>query len=114
MKRPIIKDVNVRRYVEHLESKLRDLDSESIKAQSYKSLRKFVTNNNRLLHDADVSFDEANNKDDKYMDRAFKYADKIGDYITMLDKMYAQLGESYVEEIDREAATVYEKALNSK
>jgi hypothetical protein len=113
MKRPIIKDVEARKYVEHLESKLRDLNTDSIKCETYKSLRTFIHNNNKILMSA-ISEEEASNKDDKIMDRAFKYADNISKYVETLDKIYAGLGDKYVQEIDRESGSVYEMAMKSK
>lgn len=109
MKRPVIKDVEVRRYVEYLESKIEAVDTDSIKAQTYKSLRKFVTNNNALLDETAGA--DASDKDDKLLDRAFKYADNIHKYLDTLEKIYDGLGEKYVEEVDKESASIYEKAL---
>lgn len=114
MKRPIIKDAEVRRYVEHLESKIKAVNTQSLKAQTYLSLRNFIKNNNTILKNADLTEEDASNKDDKLMDRAFKYADNIWKYLETADKIYDNLGETYVEEVDREEASVYEKALNGK
>lgn len=109
MKRPVIKDVEVRRYVEYLESKVQAIDTDSIKAESYKSLRKFITNNNVLLNETAGA--DASDKDDKLFDRAFKYADNLQKYLDTLEKIYDGLGEKYVEEVDKESASMYEKAL---
>ena len=114
MKRPIIKDAEVRRYVEHLESKIKAISTQSLKAETYLSLRNFIKNNNTILKNADLTEEDASNKDDKLMDRAFKYADNIWKYLETADKIYDNLGETYVEEVDREEASVYEKALNGK
>ncbi len=114
MKRPIIKDAEVRRYVEHLESKIKAVNTQSLKAETYLSLRNFIKNNNTILKNADLTEEDASNKDDKLMDRAFKYADNIWKYLETADKIYDNLGETYVEEVDREEASVYEKALNGK
>lgn len=114
MKRPIIKDAEVRKYVEHLESKIKAVNTQSLKAETYLSLRNFIKNNNSILKNADLTEEDASNKDDKLMDRAFKYADNIWKYLETADKIYDTLGETYVEEVDREEASVYEKALNGK
>lgn len=114
MKRPIIKDAEVRKYVEHLESKIKAVNTQSLKAETYLSLRNFIKNNNTILKNADLTEEDASNKDDKLMDRAFKYADNIWKYLETADKIYDNLGETYVEEVDREEASVYEKALNGK
>lgn len=114
MKRPIIKDVEVRKYVEHLESKIKAINTQSLKAETYLSLRHFITNNNNILKHTNLTVDDASNKDDKIMERAFKYADSISKYLETADKIYDSLGEMYVEEVDREEASIYEKALNGK
>jgi len=114
MKRPIIKDAEVRRYVEYLESKIKAISTQSLKAETYLSLRHFITNNNSILKNTNLTVDDASNKDDKIMERAFKYADSIWKYLETADKIYDNLGETYVEEVDREEASVYEKALNGK
>lgn len=114
MKRPIIKDAEVRKYVEHLESKIKAINTQSLKAETYLSLRKFIKGNNSILKDTDLTAEDASNKEDKLMDRAFKYADNIWKYLETADKIYDNLGETYVEEVDREEASVYEKALNGK
>ena len=114
MKRPIIKDVEVRKYVEHLESKIKAINTQSLKAETYLSLRNFVKNNNSILKNIELTEASVSDKDDKLMDRAFKYADNIWKYLEIADKIYDSLGETYVEEVDREEASIYEKALNGK
>jgi hypothetical protein len=114
MKKPIIKDVEIRRYVEHLESKIKAINTQSLKAETYLSLRNFIKNNNSILKNTNITEEDASNKDDKLMERAFKYADSIWKYLETADKIYDSLGETYVEEVDREEASVYEKAINGK
>ena len=110
MNRPIIKDVKVQKYVDSLESKLEELSSGKVKAESYLSLKKFIQGNNAVLKEANITLVEMSDKEDKFVERAFKFADKLVQYNEMLDKLYAQLGESYIEEVDRESASVYEQA----
>jgi len=109
MSRPIIRDAKILKYVESLESKLDTLSSGKVKAESYLSLKSFVESNNSVLKDANITQIEMSDKEDKFVDRAFKYADKLVIYNEMLDKLYAQLGEQYIEEVDRESASVYEQ-----
>ena len=110
--RPDIKDVKVQKYVSYLEQKLRALDVDSIQVKSYKSLRKFVENNNSVLEKAHFTREEMSDKDDKFIERAFKYADKILDYNEALEKMFENIGDKWVEETEQEAATMYEAAMN--
>ena len=110
--RPEIKDVKVQKYVSYLEQKLRALDVDSIQVKSYKSLRKFVENNNSVLEKAHFTREEMSDKDDKFIERAFKYADKILDYNEALEKMFENIGDKWVEETEQEAATMYEAAMN--
>lgn len=110
--RPDIKDVKVQKYVSYLEQKLRALDVDSIQVKSYKSLRKFVENNNSVLEKAHFTREEMSDKDDKFIERAFKYADKILDYNEALEKMFENIGDKWVEETEQEAATMYEEAMN--
>ena len=113
MKRPVIKDTEVRKYVEYLESKVNAINTQSVKAEAYLSLRKFISDNNKIMR-TDMTDAEASSKDDKIMDRVFKYADNIEKYLDKLEKIYEGLGETYVEEVDKEAGSIYEKALNGK
>ena len=110
--RPDIKDVKVQKYVSYLEQKLRALDVDSIQVKSYKSLRKFVENNNSVLEKAHFTREDMSDKDDKFIERAFKYADKILDYNEALEKMFENIGDKWVEETEQEAATMYEEAMN--
>jgi len=110
--RPEIRDVKVQKYVAWLEEKLRALSVDNIQINSYKSLRNFVENNNKVLTEAHFTKQDLSDKEDKFIERAFKYADKVLDYNEALDKMYDKIGDKWIDEDEeQESATAYEEAI---
>tara|TARA_R110000765_G_scaffold206318_5_gene311269 strand:- start:866 stop:1225 length:360 start_codon:yes stop_codon:yes gene_type:complete len=113
MKRPKIIDSKASRYADYLEGKLKDFTLESQKVKTYLSLKNFVEQSSKLLMNFKVSDKEDNlsDKDDKALDRGLKFGKEIDDLQTLLDKMYAEIGELPEEKGKQEAAGAYEESM---
>ena len=55
--------------------------------------------------------DNLSDKDDKALDRGLKFGKEIDDLQTLLDKMYAEIGELPEEKGKQEAAGAYEEVM---
>ena len=113
MKRPKIIDSKTNKYVDYLEGKLKDFNLDSQKVKTYLSLKNFVEQSSKLLMNFKVEDNEDNlsDKDDKALDRGLKFGKEIDDLQSLLDKMYAEIGELPEEKGKQEAAGSYEEAM---
>ena len=105
MKRPKIIDSKTNKYVDYLEGKLKDFNLDSQKVKTYLSLKNFVEQSSKLLMNFKVEDNEDNlsDKDDKALDRGLKFGKEIDDLQSLLDKMYAEIGELPEEKGKQEA-----------
>jgi len=112
MKRPTnIKDDKVLEYIEYLEKKIQALSSNSVIVDSYKALTKFISEGNKVLREASFNAKQFNDKDDKIVERAQKFADKLPEYIKSIQDIEKTLEPEALDKAKKEAAGLYEKAM---
>tara|TARA_R110001592_G_scaffold190364_1_gene436254 strand:- start:5551 stop:5913 length:363 start_codon:yes stop_codon:yes gene_type:complete len=116
MKRPKITDVKASKYVDYLEDKLKGFEIGSIEAESYLSLKNFISQGNALL--AKIKFDgsELGDKDDKQIERGLKFADKMLDHNSALRDLFEKVGGEKIKELEgrtyeKKVASSYEAAM---
>lgn len=125
--RPKIKDAEVLKYVEELEDRLKQFESESTTARSYIALKKFIDEMNELITEGDFKGEnetEDENKDgdkpkkfkrktltDKLIERGFDYMDNIDKYIDKLEVLSKKVAPHVLEELQRGTAGVLETAI---
>lgn len=113
MKRPVIKDANLRKYVDYLEEKLAAFDAKSIELDAYFSLKHTIEQINNVLSTFKINADTVSDKDDKITERALKFADNLPTYVEKLKKMYKEIGPELIEEKEQETGSSYEEAMKN-
>jgi len=100
MDKPKFNTPSQERYVAHLESIIKNYSSDTTMANSYRALKSFIDDLNTLMIegiDIDgkkvkiVSSESLSSKDDKLMDRVFKFIDKQADYNFNLKKLEQEI-----------------------
>jgi len=131
MKRPEDFSKSQLKYVEHLESKVEAFSSKKTIVKSYFALKKTIDDINEILTNgmtvsvpvldpeseeveykektvAVVSSDALSSKDEKTIDRLFKFIDKLGFYNLELKEMSEQISPEDMD--DEDYASEYEEA----
>lgn len=127
MKKPVIKDKKIAKYVEYLEEKLASYTANNPIAKMYLGLRKQVDDMGTLLmSDIEIELENGKketvplmdaksltSKDDKFFDRIEKIFDKSLKYAENLEELEKKITP---EEIDKmqEAGSLYEQALRDE
>lgn len=112
-------DPKIEKYIDYLEDKLKGFDIGGIEAESYLSLRNFISQGNTLLKKIKFDGSELGDKDDKQIERGLKFADKMMDHNAALRDMFDKVGASKIKELEskedvKEAASSYELAMPEK
>ena len=125
--RPPIKDPEVLRYVQELEDRLKNFESETTTARSYIALKKFIDEMNELIIEGDFKGeneieDEKEDKNkpkkfrrktltDKLIERWFDYMDNIDKYNDKLETLSKKVSPKILEEAKRQSAGILESAV---
>jgi hypothetical protein len=112
-------DPKIEKYIDYLEDKLKGFDLGGIEAESYLSLKNFISQGNNLLKKIKFDGSELGDKDDKQIERGLKFADKMLDHNAALRDLYEKVGGKKIEELEskedkKEVASSYEAAMPPK
>jgi len=114
MKRPkIIKDRECEQYVDYLEKLLYNYRSDQVVTNSYIALKNFIYENNKVISKAVLTEETMNDKDEKFIDRATKYTDKLSDYVKSLLELEDKIKTLSLPKgvNNQEAGSIYEKVM---
>lgn len=137
MKRPVIKDGHIAKYVIDLERQLENFNPDKTNVMLYLGVKKQIDNIAAILNQDEVevpaptaddpeatktvsimSMETLSDKDDKFMDRFQKILDKFQDHIKNLKAAHEDINPTILSEAEKEAkkesGSVYEQALNVK
>ena len=117
MKKPSITDLKVKKYVEYLERKLKEFQKGSTDVDSYLALSNYIAQGNKIMKALEFDGTEMSDKDDKVIDRATKFSDKILENNQNLKDLFSMIGieeKKEIEEGTKKAASAYEAAMPDK
>lgn len=98
--------------IARLERELEAFSLDTVLIKSYLALRGFVEDASDVLKETKVSAAKFNDKDDKMIERALKFADKLDEYNDKLEKMKKKIIPELLEaEEKKQAGSILEKAL---
>lgn len=116
MNKPSITDSKVKKYVDHLEKKLEAFTKGNVEVESYLALANFVKQGNKIMESANFDANNLSDKDDKALERAIKFADKVLEYNQSLSELYEKIGTEKIEKEKgkKQAASSYEAAMPAR
>lgn len=114
MKKPkVIKDRECEQYIDYLEKQLYFFKSDQVITDSYLALKKFISENNKVISKAVLTHEEMSDKDEKFVDRAMKYTDKLNDYVKSLIELEDRIKTLSLPKgvSNQQAGSIYEQIM---